>query len=203
MDKPILSSGDVEIRKEILSPEVVKTVDKIKESQHASKERVVQDRKERESYIAPDGDVDIIRDKSAAQRGRVLQTTEIVRRLKRINPALIYEVSKNFPDIGAFYIIENRPNPLTNVSPWKRHICGIPNGEVWEFHRPLVIEEVIPEPEGLGQTKTVKVEGQVPGWRQILLALIVDGAIKPADAEKYFNVSQGRSSERWQKAQVN
>ena len=190
-------------RREILAPETVKRIDRQRQFQVEQKERIVQDRKDRESYIAPDGDVDIIRDQSAAQRGRALQTSEIVRRLKKLNPALIFEVSKNFPDIGGLYIVENRPDPITNISPWKRHICGIPNGEVWEFHRPLVVEEQIPEPEGLGQTKTVKVEGQVPGWRMVLLRLIMDGIISPAQAEAMFHVTQGRSSEKWQKAQVN
>ena len=190
-------------RREILAPETVKRIDKQRQFHVEQKERIVQDRKDRESYIAPDGDVDIIRDQSAAQRGRALQTSEIVRRLKKLNPALIFEVSKNFPDIGGLYIVENRPDPITNISPWKRHICGIPNGEVWEFHRPLVVEEQIPEPEGLGQAKTVKVEGQVPGWRMVLLRLIMDGIISPAQAEAMFHVTQGRSSEKWQKAQVN
>ncbi len=191
------------IRKHILSPETVKAIDQAKGFHDSQNEQLVQDRKSRESYIAPDGGVDIIHDKSAAQRGRALHHSEIMRRLHLLNPALIYEVSQAFPDIGAIYLVENRPDPLTNKSPWKRHICGIPNGLVWEFHRPIVIEEEIPEADGLGTVKTVAIEGKIPGWREVLLRLIMDGAITPAQAEAQFHVTQGRSSQKWQQSGVN
>ena len=126
-----------------------------------------------------------------------------MRRLKVINPALIYERSNNFPDFGAIYIVENRPDPITNIAPWKRHIVGLMHDENWEFHRPLVVDEEMPEPDGLGTVKTVQLEGQIPGWRTVLLRLVVDGVIKPADVEKHFHVSRGRSSQKWQQAQVN
>lgn len=199
----IPSSKDVKPVREILEPTAVKAADKILQDKHVSDERLIADRKDRESYIAPDGDVDIMVDKSIAQRGRALQCKEIVRRLKLANPALHFEVSENFPEMGGFYIVENRPDPITNVAPWKRFICGIPMGEVWEFTKPLVIEEEVPDIDNPTTVKTVKLEGMVPGWRQVLLRLVYDGAIQPADCEKYFQVSQGRSSQRWQQTQIN
>jgi hypothetical protein len=191
------------IVKKILSPETVAQIDKAKEFHVSQTEQLKEDRRERDSYIAPDGDVDIFAHQSAAQQGRVLHTNEIMRRLRRINPALIYEISRAFPDIGAIYIVENVPDPITNKSPWKRHICGIPHGMVWEFHRPLVVFEEIPEADGLGTVQSVKLEGKVPGWREVLARLIVDGVIKPADAEREFHITQGRSSAKWKAAGVN
>lgn len=199
----ILSSKDIEPRREIVEPAKSKAITKLLQDKHESDERVIADRKERESHIAPDGDTNIMLDKSLAQRGRALMCEEVVRRVKLANPNIHFEVSNNCPTHGGFYIVENRPDPVTNIAPWKRFICGIPMGEVWEFHRPLVVEEEIPDVDNPTMVKSVKVEGQVPGWRQILLRLVYDGVIKPADCETYFNVSRGRSSANWQKAQIN
>lgn len=197
-DSKVRTSAEVEVRHSILEPETVKVVDKILEQKHDSDERLRNERRDRESYVAPDGDTNIMQDKSAAQRGRSLQAREVMKRLKRMNPALHFERAIANPDIWGIYVVENRPDPITNHSPWKRHVCGLPDGDVWEFHRPLVLEEDIPEPDGLGTVKTVKIEGHVPGWRMVLLRLIMDGQITPAQAEAGFHITQGRSSQKWQ-----
>lgn len=199
----VLSSKDIKPRREIVEPEKSQAITKLLKDKHESDERIIADRKEREFHIAPDGDTNIMVDKSLAQRGRAFMCQEVVRRVQLANPAILFEPSVNNPTCGGFYIVENRPDPVTNIAPWKRFICGIPIGEVWEFHRPLVIEEDVPDVDNPTMVKSVKVEGQVPGWRQVLLRLVYDGAIKPADCEKYFNVSRGRSSQRWQQAQIN
>ena len=78
----------------------------------------------------------------------------------------------------------------------------MPDGLVWEFHRPLVVEEVVPDTDGTeGQVKTVELKGHVPGWRSILKRLALDELlITLPDCEKYFDVSRGRSSQKWQQA---
>lgn len=198
----IPTSKDVKPIKTIVEPNAIKVVDNILEKRQESAERVIADHKDRESYTAPDGDTLIHTDKFAPQRGRALHSSEIVRRLKIANPALLFEPAINFPDIGGWYIVENRPDPVTNKTPWKRHICGMPIGDVWEFSKPLVIDEEIGSEDGMEIVKRNKLEGHVPGWRQILLRLVYDGAIKPADCEKYFQVSKGRSSQKWQQTQI-
>jgi hypothetical protein len=183
------------ITKLILSPDAIRRGAKREQDQAEQKDRLRADLQQRESFVAPDGDIDIR--KAFAQRGRALPSSEIMRRLRKINPALVYEVAVHFPEIGAIYAIENRPDPITNLAPWKRHICGMPHGEVWEFHRPLVVEEEIPDADGLGTRTTVQLESQIPGWRMILLRLVQEKLITLADCETHFQVSQGRSSERW------
>lgn len=202
MGDNIPSSKDVSVPKTIIDPKAIKVVDKLLEQKRQSDERLIADRKDRESYSAPDGDILVHLDKFAPQRGRVLHSDEIVRRLKLANSALQFEPAKNFPDIGGWYIVENRPDPVTNRVPWKRHICGMPIGEVWEFSKPLLVDEEIASEDGLSILKSNKLEGHVPGWRQVLLRLVYDGAIKPADCEKYFQVSRGRSSQKWQQTQI-
>lgn len=200
--KPVRTSAEVEVRREILDPSVSSAVTQVLENKHKSDERVKAERQERESYTAPDGDVAIATDNFSPQRGRALHSDEIVRRLKLANPSILFEPARNFPDIGGFYVVENRPDPVTNVAPWKRHICGMPIGEVWEFSKPLIVDEEIGSEDGLSVLKSNKLEGHVPGWRQILLRLVYDGVIQPADCEKYFHVSRGRSSQRWQQTQI-
>lgn len=186
-------------RRGILSTELKKAMDRRELSRATQTEQLKTDLQNRASFVAPDGDIPITKD--GAQRGRVLKTSEIVKRLKRINPALWYEVSLASPEIGGLYAIENRLDPRTNTSPWKRHICGIPAHEVWEFHRPILIEEDVPDPDlGEGRVRTVQVKGQIPGWRAILLRLVQEQLITLPDCEKHFQVSAGRSSQRWQTA---
>lgn len=177
----------------------MKALDKREEFRAGQTDMLRSDIVSRQSTIAADGGADVTN--PLIQKGRSISTKVMIQRLLRMNPDLRFEVANADSNLIGIYVVENRPDPVTNTSPWKRHICGMPNGEISEFYVPITIEAMVPDPDlGPGQVKTVEVQGQIPGWRSILLRLIRDGQITPAQAEAEFKVSQGRSSQRWQSA---
>ncbi len=189
------------IIKQIVSPESMRALDHHEQSVAEQKDLLLNDIADRKSYVAPDGDIDIT--KPGAQRGRPILASDMMKRLTRLNPNIKFKASTN-PDILGIYYITNQPDPMTGKSPWCRHICGMPSGEISEFHQPLIVTEKIPDPNnGLNVIDGQTLEGHIPGWRAILLSLIKEDIIFPYQAEAEFKVSQGRSSKRWQQQAVN
>ena len=187
------------ITKHILSTEQVQAGDRFIENQHRQKERLQNQLNSWESYVAPDGDADITN--TEIQVGRPLHRAEVMRRLLRLNPHLRYEQAIADPDKGGIYAVENRIDPATGKAPWKRFICGIPHQRVTEFHIPCTVEQVVPDPDFPGEQRVVqRLNGHIPGWRAVLLKLLKENIITPAGIDREFQITQGRSSQKWQQA---
>jgi len=187
------------IVKSILSPEAIRAGESI-EQQHAEGiERLENEITKRESFVAPDGAADVTNPRQ--QMGRSLMREDVVRKLQKLNPNLIYERSKNFPEFGGLYIQDFGIDDLTMKPIGKRHLCGFPHEAVSEFDVRLVMKERVPDPTiALHWVEVPKLEGHIPGWRSTIMKLVKGGYINLAAAEQEFNIAQGRSSKNWQSA---
>jgi hypothetical protein len=187
------------IRRHIVSPEQRSAGARQDAAAQGQKDRLRAEIRKHASYVAPDGDADIT--EPEIQAGRPLHRSEVMRRLRRLNPDLRYEQALADPAKGGIYVVENRIDPLTGKSPWKRFICGIPHEQVTEFHIPCTIEARIPDPDFPAQQIIVqKLTGAIPGWRAVLLKLLKEGLVSPAGIDREFHITQGRSSRRWKEA---
>ena len=179
--------------RKILSPHVVKAVDGILQNHHESKERVREDIRRNESLLAPDGSIDVTNPE--AQKGRVLSRAQLVERIRRLNPDLWYEQSINYPKQGGLYI-QDLSSPFG-----KRLVVGFPHDQVSEFSLRMTVPDIIPNAAAAAYWETIRrVDNQIPGWRSVLLKLIMEGLISPSGAEREFKITQGRSSQHWQRA---
>lgn len=186
------------IRK-ILSPDAIRLGERIEKTRATHKQQLADEIHREEALSRPDG-IYAVTDPEA-QAARVLSRSEIMRRLRRLNPALEYETSLRYPEQGGIYVTENRASPLTGKSPWRRFVCGIPSQMVREFALRLTVPKVIPDPTiALHWRRIQAIDQQVPGWRSILLKLLMEGFITPAGIEKEFHLLQGRSSRKWKEA---
>lgn len=112
-----------------------------------------------------------------------------------MNPNLWYEQSINYPSQGGIYIKDFQ-------SPYgKRMVAGFPHDFVNEFAVRFTKPSLQPSGATNAQWQSFQeVDNQIPGWRQVLLKLIIDGLIAPSDAEREFKITQGRSSRIWKEA---
>ena len=181
--------------KKILSPEVVKAVDGILAQRHAQRVQASQEVLRNDALLAPDGNIDVTN--REAQKGRVLSRATLVHRIKRLNPNLWYEQSIRFPKQGGLYITD------ATVPYGKRMVCSFPHDHVNEFSLRITIPDVVPAIGSQAQWMAIRrVDQQEPGWRAVLLKLIMDKLITPAGAEREFKISQGRSSQKWQQTGI-
>ena len=187
------------IRRHILAPKKIQRQDKILEQHELGKQRLKDKIAAAESHVAPDAGRDVT--DADQQLGRRLARAEVVRRLQMLNPNLLYDQSKNWPEFGGLYFDDPTIDPLTVKPVGKRHLCGIPHELVAEFDVRLVINEQIPDPAtALAWVTVPKLEGHIPGWRSTILKLVKAGLINLTAAELVFEIGQGKTSERWQKA---
>jgi hypothetical protein len=85
--------------------------------------------------------------------------------------------------------------------PDKRFLCGIPHEAIAEFDVRIVIEDKVPDPDiALHWIKVPQLDEHIPGWRSTLLKLVKHGVINLAAAEIEFEITKGRSSQRWHDA---
>ncbi len=146
--------------------------------------------------VAPDGNLDVM---NAEQRmGRVIQLSDMIKRLKLMNPILIFEVSINDKTKMGIYRPWN--NPRTKKLE-KKLICGMENGPqpehsiiTGEDHEMPVPEAVMARPD-VQTIKTFKTERR--GWRTVIARLLQDGFIKMNQVENLFPMADG-SSAHWQ-----
>ena len=184
--------------KKILSPAVVKAVDTILEQKHAADERVKDDIRRNHDLLRPDGDV--CRTQYEAQAGRRLLRSDFVRRLQKLNPQLQYERSVNYPKQGGLYFVGLRGNEQGSIEQGKWFVAGLPHEVVNEFSTPMTVPAVVPALNGVEWQTIDRVDHQEPGWRSILLTLLKLNLLTPAEIDKEFEITKGRSSQRWQAA---
>jgi hypothetical protein len=136
-------------------------------------------------------DGDFLTTDSAQQMGRPLSRQEIIARLSRMNPRLVFEQSRNFPHVGGIYVLdpEANLNDLDERCRGRRHIVGME----WTGISPEFTTRKV-EKDKWGK---MQMTGQVRGWRTILMRLIKERLIGVAEAERVFSIAKGRDSQRW------
>ena len=183
----------------ILSPETVKAVDGILQSRHESLERQKQERLQNDNLLAPDGSADVTNPE--VQAGRKITRPDFIRRLQKLNPSLRYQQSKNYPKQGGIYFVGNRhDDQLNTVEYGEWFICGIPHEVIGEFSVRLTVPAVVPSAIAPVFDTIQKVDGMERGWRAVLLTLLQGGLLTPAQIDKEFQITKGRSSQKWQAA---
>lgn len=188
-------------KKEILSPEKRRQVQTIERTRATQKEQVNGEIAKRQSFVAPDGQADVT--DAEQQQGRPLLRAELVRKLQKLNPNLMYEQARNYPEFGGLYIENKEIDFATNLIKvsGKKHLCGFPHEVVSEFDVRLVINDRIPDPDiPLHWIEVPQLEGHIPGWRSTIKKLVNGGYINLTAAETEFEIYKGRSSQKWQMA---
>lgn len=162
-------------------------LDADREKQHKAAESALA--KQREAVAGHDGD--FLTTDASAQLGRPLTRKVLIERLSKMNPNLIFEQSKNFPHIGAVYVLDPTAN-LTDADErcrGRRHIVGME----WTGLSPEFTTRKIE----LDQWGNPQMKGQIRGWRTVLSRLIHERLIGVSEAERVFSISRGRASQRW------
>jgi hypothetical protein len=145
--------------------------------------------KQRAAVAGMDGDY--LTTDATAQLGRPLTRRVLIERLSKLNSNLIFEQSRNFPDMGAVYFRDGVSNmeDLDMNCRGRRHIVGMEwTGISPEFTTRKIEEDIWGKPQ---------MKGQVRGWRTILARLIKERLVSIPDAERVFSISRGRESQRW------
>lgn len=166
------------------------------ESQDRQKALLWADRRNKEATVATDGG--ICTTSLEQQLGTPLSTAEVLRRIRLMNPDLIYEVSIRFPDRIGIYVIEKRPHMLA-LCPTvdKRMVVAMQLGMMPERSVRHVKLARVPEEEGAGWRYVEEFAGETRGWRTVLWRLLDEGLIKPYQIDKYFPVNL--NSANWQR----
>ncbi len=147
--------------------------------------------------LAPDGDVDIT--DAAAQMGRPLMTLDFLAKLKLLNPGIGHEPSLHDPANRWVLFFDKwvRNEALGWVE--ERTYIGIEYPIMPEFTQALWKWESMANPDGSAEWKKFKkFTDQFRGWRKPLERLIKYGVIEQTRTEQLFQISLGRSSEKWQ-----
>lgn len=149
--------------------------------------------KHQQSIAPTDGGVSMA--DALAQKGRPLSRSTFVRKIESLDTNLFCDQSLSSPLHGAVYLrdgVSNLDSPLPRYR-GARFIASFPWAQINEFDLVLTREQKYGED---GRTD-VKSAGKMPGWRSVLARLIKSRIITPTVAEKTFQISRGRESERW------
>lgn len=119
-----------------------------------------------------------------SQMGRGMDSGEVIRRLRKLNSNLIFEVAKSYPEYTGIYVMDRTPEGV----PFKRHICAMQTVFSPEFS--------VRHSKDTGMGKQFSHETR--GWRTVGLRLVRAGLINLTAFEKAFAITQGRSSKNWQ-----
>ena len=159
--------------------------------QHETHRKAAEDALAKQRAVVEGMDGDYLTTDASAQLGRPLTRQQLISRLTKLNPNLIFEQSRNFPHIGAVYVSDPTAN-LTDSDPrcrGRRHIVGME----WTGLSP----EFTTRKLSIDQWGKPQMTGQVRGWRTVLSRLIHEKLIGIAETERVFSIARGRESQRW------
>lgn len=148
----------------------------------AHTDAAVADKETRDAELAKDG----TRDGTSMEEqiGRPFHSTEICKRLSRLNPNFVYERSTAFPDIMGIYV----PDANAEIRNGRRlrHVMGFEFGFSPEFS--------VYHPNAKGPKKVTR------GWRSLILRLSQKGYCNLNAACRAFSIEvYSQSSYKWRK----
>ena len=181
------------ILRKILPREVSDLYGRMEKGRSDSIENLRQERQRNDTLLAPDGDSDVTNPE--AQAGRWMMRSEFIERIRKLNSNVWYEQSIRYPAQGGIYIHDE-------YSPYrKRMVVGLPHDRIDEFSTVLTVPAIIPDASIAPHWHTIqKVDNKRPGWRAVLLKLLMEGILTSGQVEKEFKISEGRSSQFWQRS---
>lgn len=145
-----------------------------------------------------------------AQVGRPMTSQQVIERLKKCNPRLVFLPAKGYALYG-IYLLD--PTGRVHVTPEGqvmtiRHICGMEQGIMPEFSVLHKTHTKVPDQALLGSKqptrevawKEVETFGsETRGWRTVLVRLLHAGLITQLQVEQYFGWQPSHDSAKWQK----
>lgn len=143
----------------------------------------VKERDVANTTLAKDGDKDAT--SLAQQVGKPYHSSDIIKRLRHLNPNLVFEQSLAFPDIMGIYWPDDRAEVRNGLR--IRHILGFEAGYSPEF---TVYHKDTRSPKKITR-----------GWRSMLILLASKGYINFTAACRVFQVEGIANSAKW-KAEV-
>jgi hypothetical protein len=155
----------------------------------------------RDITTAPDAGRDTMNPE--AQFGRKMHSSSIIRKLKKMNGSLMFEVSKSDPTRMGVYAFNGVSNMLDPNPKYRGYamVCGMESGESPEFsiRKAKKSKQLITDADGnvTGSDYVYEFVGEVRGWRTVLARLIRFGIIDLSAAEKEFKINQGPDSKNW------
>jgi hypothetical protein len=150
----------------------------------------------REASVVTDGGLCV--SNLEQQLGTPISSAELERRLRLMNPRLIFEVSIRFPDRIGIYI-EEAPSSFMPVDAvlTKRMVVAYGIGMMPERSVRHVKISQVPDPVFRGHWRDVEeFAGETRGWRTVLYRLLEAGLIERYHIEKYFPANT--ASKNWQ-----
>lgn len=147
--------------------------------------------------IAPDAaGVDVTN--SGARMGRSMTAWTFTEKLQKIAPFLYFERSNSDPSKTGIYVRAHR----RDVSLYKgdlQFICGMESGIMPEFSIIEAEAKLVPDPNAKGGRRMeYGMAREVRGWRTVLARLLKNQILTAGQIEKYFQISLGRDSAKWQ-----
>jgi hypothetical protein len=147
--------------------------------------------------IAPDlAGMDVT---SPGQRaGRPMSGWTLQQKLEKIVSILYFERSNADPTKTGIYLVLHR-STSANKYDGLRFLCGMETGVMPEFSVIEAEAHTVPDPEAPGGNRIeFGMAKEIRGWRTVLLRLMQNRVLSAHDIERYFNISMGRDSQRWQ-----
>lgn len=177
------------------------------------------EQKEEETITRTDGDMDM--HNPLERMGRPIQVSTFISILLRLNPQLVFQLSKGDRSKYGIYIQVHTLDLRTNlpVSAGLRHVCGMESGlnlggsigsglmpefsyleleETTRFRPADPTKGEVDGPDG-DTPKVNKLKKEIRGWRTVLAALLIEGLLTEAQIEKTFKISEGQGSKNWKK----
>lgn len=144
----------------------------------------------KEATVATDGGLCV--SNLAEQLGLPLTGVEVERRLRLMNPRLIFEASLRYPERMGIYVEEDVPGHLyLDAVVRKRMVVAMPIGMMPERSVRHVKRTRVPDPDIRGQWQDVEeFAGETRGWRTVLVRLLQAGLIQRWQVDKHFPVNE-------------
>lgn len=143
--------------------------------------------------FTPDGDADRLNPEQ--QLGRTIHVSDLVKRVQRMNPNLVFQATVRDSSKAGFYVRHKLPDGSMIL----KLVTGCENGWMPEFSVMVARMEDRPTANATMETAVSHAFEQTRGWRTVLVKLYVAGLVTEAQIEHEFHVSHGRSSALWQR----
>lgn len=172
-------------------------IHRFREQQHRNQMDLWETLERKTMTVAPDGAIDTT--DLERQIGYAMHSGEFMRRLKLMNPSLIFDRSAAFPNRIGIYT----PRTVkTETGGWRTenmYIAAFEAGYLPERSVRHVKRTQMPDPDPLNKANWIEVEEfqrETRGWRTVLVRLLQERLITMPQVERMFPPSL--SSRNWQ-----
>ena len=154
--------------------------------------------------VEPDGGRDV--SNLLAQMGKPMSAQQLIERLRRCNPRLVFERAPAYPNLYGIYVTTHEKTAAGTWMEKKAHICGMEAGIMPEFSVLHKKKIRVPNRELFGAAKPTRevdwteietFADETRGWRTVLIRLLHANLITRGDVQKHFGWEPSRDSRKW------